>query len=124
MKPDPIKFFEEKFPPGCPELPAIVRLTRYVKFSDWHTPGAEGPATEEDFRAAQKSTDRFAEYLTRRGIKVVGVNFDLTQYRTWLGHREDTRNARAEWATAPERPIEIAFNITYNAIGWAVISSS
>lgn len=119
MKMNVIKRFEEVV--AANGLPGIIRLTKYDSFSDWHLPAEDGPATEEDFHAAQHATDQLAEHATRRGVKVVAVRFHLKQYNAWRGAREDTRNLRAQWAGEIERKVDLTFVVGHDSIGWAVI---
>lgn len=128
MRPDPIKLFEQRVAENGGQMPKTVTLTHYSTFEDWHLPAEDGPATEDDFREARQTTDRFAEELTRRGINVIGVEFNRSDYDAWRGNRLDTRNLRAEWAIHPEEPkagrgnkLQLAFVVKHDSVSWAVI---
>lgn len=125
------------------KLPDAVTLTRYRSFADWHLPSEDGPAVEADYETARDNTDALAAELTRRGCKVMGVGFDRAAYDDWRVNKPDTRNRRAEWASeqvvqksryvwsfvigkteiheAVRAEISIAFKVSHDAIGWAVL---
>lgn len=124
-------------------LPHEIILTVYRRHADWAMPQIDGPSTEADFANAQACTAAVAEFFTRQGVRVLGADFDPAAYRVWLGSREDTRDHRAQWASHDEkvlaftistssfgeallrtknRHLTLAFKITHNAIGWALLS--
>lgn len=126
MRPDPIKRFDEMVAEHG-QMPKTVSLVRYKSFDDWYLPAEDGPSIVADFRDADEATDRFAEELTRRGVKVIGVEFVRSEYDAWRKGQPDTRNLRAEWAIAPEpyrgKKLQLAFVVSADSIGWVVLKA-
>lgn len=77
------------------KVPARTALVMYRDFDHWRSADSEG--TIDDFRKLQVDVAVVAKTLSELGSKVVGVVYNETEYKAWLGSREDNQAARALW---------------------------
>lgn len=111
-----------------------VKLDQAVEAGDADYDGADAAMTiviyrrDEDILPAAgipfASAHRMTAARIAREVPAELVMFDAEQYGDWLGIREDTQEARAEWAATVERRrvgIKMDWKASGFQIGWAVL---